>query len=220
MDLVTVLSAANISENLVPPPIPAVAPLIGKTYPSDLNGDHVEDQLLMRFQEVMAARSAAKTAAQTNSAQDQFRTMIDVELIFEKQITQKQIDDFQALGGEITHIYKAISYGWNGRMPLSQVSRLPALMGGSLVLVEESKAAQLALRATCLVLPATPTSRLPSWIRAWTQHIPTSPGAVFFWQDYSTDAAASPLDVSPARNLRRLGRPWHGAASGSETGHA
>ncbi len=35
--------------------------------------------------------------------------MVDVELIFKEQITQKQIDAFLALGGEITHIYKAVS---------------------------------------------------------------------------------------------------------------
>ncbi|MEI9864435.1 MAG: hypothetical protein WDN00_07745 [Limisphaerales bacterium] len=51
LNLVTVLRRPSVTENLVPPPTPAVAPLIGKTYPNDTNGDHVEDQLLMRYQE-------------------------------------------------------------------------------------------------------------------------------------------------------------------------
>jgi len=48
-----------------------------------------------------------------------------VELIFSNQISQRQIDDFISNNGAITHVYEAVSYGWNGRLPLGQVLACP-----------------------------------------------------------------------------------------------
>src|SRR5436190_21936163 len=64
--------------------------------------------------------------------------MVEVELVFKQQITQKQIDSFLGQGGKITYIYKAVSYGWNGTIPLGKVASIPALLGDSLLLIEES----------------------------------------------------------------------------------
>jgi len=43
------------------------------------------------------------------------------------------------LGGEISYIYKAVSYGWQGRIPLELVDSLPGLMGDTLVLMKGPK---------------------------------------------------------------------------------
>ncbi len=189
----------------------------------------------MRFQEASIARIAAKTAAQANSTQIQLDAMVDVELIFKEQITQKQIDTFLALGGQITHIYKAVSYGWNGRLPLSQVAQLPTLMGDSLVLAEESKAAQLNMDF------ATRIGRVrPVWSPGFAENVSGFSGNTnitiaiidsgmdathadlagrgVFWQDYSTDAAASPLDISQHGTFVGSVAFGTGAASGSATG--
>ena len=200
-------------ESLVPPPRPAIPPLIGKTYSNDADGDHVDDQLSSRLQQARAAFSKAVSSEQINTAAAQLDTMTDVELIFQQPISQKQIDDFLLHGGEITHIYKAVSYGWNGRVPLNQVTQLPALMGGSLVLVEEARPAQMHLDL------ATRTGRVRP---IWSPDFAGNPhgfagdtnitiaivdsgidgthadlaGRGVFWQDYSTDAAADPIDIS------------------------
>jgi len=62
--------------------------------------------------------------------------MVDVELVFREPIKQRQIDDFLGLGGQITYIYKALSYGWNGLIPQQNVKLLPSAMGPALVQVE------------------------------------------------------------------------------------
>ena len=67
------------------------------------------------------------------SPQDQ---MVQVELDFSEPVTQQQIDEFLRLGGEITYIYRAVSYGWNGRIPRESIDLLPVAMGPTLVLVE------------------------------------------------------------------------------------
>jgi subtilisin family serine protease len=108
-----------------PPPRPAVAPGIAKNYPEDRDGDRISDRLKEKA-------AAAKTPVEA-------RQMVEVVLVFTEQITQDQIDAFEKHGGEIDYIYQTISYGWNARLPLNKVTALPQLLGGTLVLVEESR---------------------------------------------------------------------------------
>src|SRR6185436_2670312 len=69
-----------------PPPRPAVAPWIGERYANDADGDRIDDELHTR-----AEQAQAKLGESAN-----------VELIFKEPVTQRQIDTFTALGGEIT----------------------------------------------------------------------------------------------------------------------
>ena len=103
------------------PPRPAVAPLIGERYANDADGDRLDDRLFARAQQAPA-----------NAGE-----LVHIELIFKEPVTQRHIDTFIALGGEITYIYKAVSYGWNARIPLNKISAVPAAMGASLVLLDE-----------------------------------------------------------------------------------
>ncbi len=132
-------------------------------------------------------------------------------------------------------MYRAVSYGWNGRIPLSQVATLPAAMGATLVLVSQAKPMTLHLDM------ATRTGRVrPIWAPGFagnasgfdgdaTITIATVDtgidathtdltGRQAYWRDFSSDALSSPADA--------IGHGSHvagialgtGAASGSATG--
>ena len=229
------LLCAPAGEPLVPPPPPVIAPLIGTSYPNDGDGDHVEDQLAARLQQATAARPAATANGKAMPAKAPLDEMVDVELIFTKPVGQSQLNAFLALGGEITHIYKAVSYGWNGRLPLRSVAQLPARMGDTLVLVEEAKRAQLDLEL------ATQTGRVrPVWSPGFAGGIAGFAGSTnitiaivdsgldsthadltgrgVYWQDYSTDASPGPVDISQHGTHVGSVALGTGAASGSDTG--
>src|SRR5689334_18373365 len=93
------------------PPKPVVAPLIGAHYANDADGDRIDDQLLTRANQAIAAEKAAVTPGEKSQARAKLDELVTVELIFKEPVTQQQIDRFAALGGEITYIYKALSYG-------------------------------------------------------------------------------------------------------------
>jgi len=117
-----------------PPPEPEVKPEIPDIGPFDAGGDRVDDAIQA---DLAAIRGALGTAAPTQAAQLQARLAapIRIELVFSSQITQQQIDDFLALGGEIDHVYRAVSYGWNGRLAREDVESIPAVMGQGFVIV-------------------------------------------------------------------------------------
>ena len=112
------------AERHTPPAEPPVHPRIGKSYPHDKDGDHIEDAL----------NDKAKGAKG-----EEGKHPVDVNLVFSQQITQQQIDTFENEGGTIVHIYKTISYGWSGSIALNKIGRLPQLLGPTLLLVEEPK---------------------------------------------------------------------------------
>lgn len=202
LGLVGFAGSALESATPVSPP-PAVAPLIGDSYSNDADRDGVEDQLAVRS---LARRSAI-------GKQPGSPVQVEVEVIFKQPITTAQLDAFRNLGGEITHVYRALSYGWTGRMPLEQVTRVPAAMGANLALIEEAKSVQAHLDV------ATRTARVrPVWNAgfagspqgfAGSSNItigiidsgmdathPDLAGRGVFWRDYSTDAATAPDDYS------------------------
>jgi len=207
-----VLGEVSSAQVLAPPPLPVVAPLIGASYPNDADGDRIDDALSGRSLPLQFAQFFAVTDFEEAIVQTELDLPVEVELVFQAQVTQKQIDDFLALGGEITHLYWAVSYGWNGRIPLSQVEALPGLLGATLVLVQESIPMQLHLDK------ATRTGRVrPVWAAGFAgnalgydgdpsitigildtgvdeSHQDLS-GRRVFWQDFSADGLSSPADV-------------------------
>lgn len=195
------------------PPAPAVTPMIGASYSSDADQDGVEDQLAFRYQQAAVLQATAISGPQQFYSRSQLNGMVDVELIFKAQITQAQIDAFLKLGGEITHIYQAISYGWNGRLPLRLLPEVHDALGGTLVLIEEAKLAQAHLDL------ATRTARVrPVWSPGFAGNLNGFDGDTnitiaivdsgmdathadlagrgVFWKDYSTDASINPDDFS------------------------
>ena len=196
---------------LVPPPVPEVAPSISVVYPEDANGDAIADALAFRVGLARAQARAAATPESVAKAQTALDQRVLVELIFDSPIEQWQIDAFLALGGEITYIYKALSYGWNGTIPLGVAEDLPDLCGGSLVLVEEAAPMAAHMRL------ASQTGRVrPIWATGFAGGLgyngnsttsiaiidsgvddshPDFAGRQAFWHDYSADAAGSPVDI-------------------------
>ncbi len=155
---VAALAAPALAESLTAPPPPAIAPLVAETYPSDADRDRIEDELASKARDALAALKAAINPQQKAAAETALANMVDVELVFRQPVTPAQIDRFIALGGEITYLYKAVSRGWNGRIPLGKVGAVPAAMGEALVMVEEPKP------ATTSLYEATRTGRVrPIW---------------------------------------------------------
>jgi len=77
-----------------PPPPPQVAPIISGDYSADTNGNCIDDSLEGGEVSIAAAE------------------MVEVELIFNEPVTQAQINEFLRLGGQITYMYEAVSFGW------------------------------------------------------------------------------------------------------------
>jgi len=178
------------------PPAPQVPPVISGSYPADLNGNRIDDAL-----------ETLKGGISIASVQE----MVAVELIFSEPITQRQIDDFLRLGGQISYIYRAVSYGWNGFIPQGNIGSLPTAMGSTLVQVEGAQ----------LVVPymdkATQCGRVrPIWkagfagIQTGLSGDPNTTigfigggidakhkdlaGRSVYWRDFSTDNEPAPVD--------------------------
>ncbi|MCX5647103.1 MAG: hypothetical protein NTZ17_20845 [Phycisphaerae bacterium] len=93
-----------------PPAPPSVPPIISGSYSTDLNSNHISDAL-------------ESAGGELSIASDE---TVEVELIFNEPVTQRQIDEFLRLGGQITYIYRAISYGWNGYISRQSINLLPS----------------------------------------------------------------------------------------------
>jgi hypothetical protein len=115
---------AGVIGSPTPPPAPRVPPIISADDATDLNGNRINDAL--------EASIGTPGGLSIASAPEP----VAVELIFREPVTQRQIDDFLRLGGRITYLYQAVSYGWNGLIPPQKVRLLPAAMGPTLVQVE------------------------------------------------------------------------------------
>jgi len=196
----------------VPPPDPNVAPFISRNYPSDKDADRIQDDLAERARRNEAIASNPTTPADRIEAEHHLGQFVEVELVFARQISQRQLDDFLGSNGEVTYVYEAVSYGWNGRLPLGKIIALPKLMGDSLVQIEEARPGVLHLDT------ATRTGRVrPIWAAGFADnplgfggnpnitisvldtgvdesHTDLN-GRRAFWHDYSSDAEPNPLDL-------------------------
>ncbi len=231
----TVLRGSAIGEPFLPPTKPDIAPLIAQNYPTDADGDRIEDALADKAREASLAVKAAGTPEDTASAQAALARMIDVELVFKQPITQQQIDAFLALGGEMTYVYKAVSYGWNGRLPLGKVSEIPAAMGETMVLIEEAKPATTAL------YEATRTGRVrPIWAPGFAGSVsgfegntnttiavidtetddthPDLAGRRVYWTNFTDESAPGSGPVGFHATMVTGVAVGTGAASGANTG--
>jgi subtilisin family serine protease len=158
ISIILLLVGSAFAQTLTPPPAPDVPPIISQTYANDTDGDRIDDELNALAEDASIIYLMALTQAEKAEALTILDSMTDVELIFKEQITQEQIDEFLLLGGEINYIYKAVSYGWQGKIPLELVDLLPQLMGDTLVLIKGPKPMELDMDV------ATQTGRVrPVW---------------------------------------------------------
>lgn len=206
-----ILAQSAFAEKLTPPPRPDRAPNISSIYANDKDRDRIDDSLFDKAGKALMSERLAITKDEKNKARAELDKPVDVELIFTEQVDQKQIDDFIAAGGEITYVFKTVSYGWNGRISIGKVLNIPSLMGARLVLVDEPKQAQLHMRI------ATQTGRVrPVWANGFAggpgydgdsnisiaiidtgvddSHTDLT-GRNVYWHDYSTDNEVTPRDI-------------------------
>lgn len=203
--------APVFAQKITPPGRPDIAPKISRTYPHDRDNNKVEDRLFDRAEEALRSERLAVTPEDKDKARAQLAQMLNVELVFAQQITQEQIDEFLLSGGEISYVYKAVSYGWNGRLPLGKIKHIVEKMGAGLVLIEEPKEAVLHMRL------ATQTGRVrPVWANGFAgstgydgagniniavidtgvddSHSDLS-GRNMYWHDYTSDGESAPRDI-------------------------
>ncbi|MEN6334370.1 MAG: S8 family serine peptidase [Phycisphaerales bacterium] len=194
----TSLAAAGPIGTPTPPPAPQVTPIISASYPTDLDGNRISDDL-----ENNAAREGDLSIASTD--------MVEVELIFSEPVTQQQIDDFLRLDGQITYMYQAVSFGWNGCLSRQAIDSLPSVMGPALVQVEAAQQIQYCMDT------ATQTGRVrPVWKAGFAgvaNGLRGSPdttigflgggvdathadlkGRNVYWTDFTVDAEPTPVD--------------------------
>ena len=126
------MSALAAAGGWTPPPGPFVPPIVTPDYDNDADNDRIDDRL-----EEKVTTWVAEVKSRSLSAQMAGET-VSVELVFSSPVTQSQIDTFTGLGGTITYLYQALSYGWIGRIPIDSVAVLPDLMGPSLIQVERT----------------------------------------------------------------------------------
>jgi hypothetical protein len=195
-----------------PPPEPQVRPQIPDVRQIDADANAISDAIENRVDEIQTALQRERSPATIGALQAELDKPIRIEVVFKEQITQAQIDGFLALGGDIVHVYKAVSYGWVGDLPRSAVAALPGAMGSSLVVAVEDPEMELHLDG------ATQTGRVrPIWAAGFAGSISGFDGnsnitiAVLdtgvddshtdlsgrqeYWMDYSGDAEATPRDI-------------------------
>ena len=205
-----------------PPPVPEVSPIISGSYPADLDGNRIDDAL----EAGTGAQSEISIAAQE---------MVGVELIFKEPITQRQIEEFLRLGGQITYIYQTLSYGWNGQLPSENVKLLPSALGATLVQVEAVQQFRPYMDA------ATQTGRVrPVWKAGFAGNqtgFSGDPGTTIafigdgvdgthadlkgrnvYWKDFSDDSEPAPVDFDGHDTLVVGVASGTGAAAGADAG--
>jgi subtilisin family serine protease len=201
-----------------------VPPVISEDYSADLNGNRINDTL----------ETAARIKGELSIASAE-EEMAAVELVFKEPVTQRQINEFLRLGGRITYIYKAISYGWTGRIPRESIGSLPSAMGSTLVQVEAVR------RLGAYMDVATQTGRVrPMWKGGFAGS-PTGfsgdpnttigfvgsgvdakhtdlRGRGVYWRDFSDDNEPTPVDYEGHESAVAGVALGTGAAGGVDAG--
>src|SRR5450432_307040 len=117
------------------PASPALVPELPDVSDDDRDGDRIDDALFERLAE---------------------RNPVDIEVILNGPALQRHLDAFVSLGGQVRHVFAAVSYGWTGRIAPSELGALRDDLGRDLRLIAAPKASLLFLdeaTRTCRVRP-------------------------------------------------------------------
>ncbi len=114
------------------PPEPSVRPIVSRHPELDLNANRIDDRFELQGGQIARLLATGQIKSAT-ALQDVMLETYPVELIFDRQVTQAQIDQFLQMGGVIDHVFRHVSYGWTGRIPFISIPSLPAAMGARLI---------------------------------------------------------------------------------------
>ncbi|MDO8682908.1 MAG: S8 family serine peptidase [Armatimonadota bacterium] len=219
---------------LIPPPEPSVKPQILHPEKSDADSNKIDDRIDSRIKQIKSAVAAEHDPGRRAALEASLDEMIRVELVFSQRISQKQIDDFIARGGQIDYIYRHLSYGWNAKIPQRLAEILPQIMGDSLVVVAADSVVRLC------VDEATRTGRVrPIWVPGFAGSVlgfsgnsnttiaildtggddshPDLNGRNEYWDDYTSDNMSSPCDFGGHGTHVTAIAVGSGAAAGAVT---
>jgi len=219
---------------LAPPPEPDVRPIINHPTEMDRDLNRIDDLLDQRLRSIRARLATEPDPDVRTLIAQELAEHTRIELVFSRQITMPEIQAFLRLGGRIEHIYKAVSYGWNGTVALVDVERLPALFGAALVAVVADRPAELHLDE------ATRTGRVrPAWVAGFALNAagysgkstttigildtgvddshPDLAGRMEYWKDYTGDLEPTPRDVGGHGSHVAGIATGTGAAAGAST---
>lgn len=211
LSLVAMAGIAGAQGRPTPPPEPTVKPIIAAPTDLDSDGSKVDDRIeaaVSSATTVLARRSVS--ALDATVAEQDLESTIRVELIFDKQVTQAQIDAFLAAGGTIDHVFTNVSYGWTGSIPRGQAVLLAGQLGPNLLGIVEPQKLRLHLDE------ATRCGRVrPAVWNAGISGVGSGAGQITiavldtgidgthtdlagrqeYWKDWTTDARSTAQDV-------------------------
>jgi subtilisin family serine protease len=194
------------------PAEPAVRPALPARSDFDLDNNRIDDRLDRSIGALRRELARERVAAKREELAARLAADVEIEVVFSEQVTQPQIDAFASLGGKIGHLFRNVSFGWTGTLPAASLDALPAVLGPSLLVVAGDTPARLHMDEATRsgrVRPvwASGFAGQPSGISGTTNitvgivdsgvddsHTDLS-GRMAFWHDYSTDAAANPVDI-------------------------
>ncbi|HVY24897.1 MAG TPA: S8 family serine peptidase [Polyangiaceae bacterium] len=106
----------------VAPAPPAQEPELPLTAERDADGNRVDDVLDQQL------------ARAQGNPQDMAR-QAPLQVVLKQAVQQGDLDDFVAEGGKLRYVFRELSYGWTGSLPLEKLPRLTARLGGKLHLL-------------------------------------------------------------------------------------
>ncbi|HEY3268832.1 MAG TPA: S8 family serine peptidase [Armatimonadota bacterium] len=191
---------------LVPPPEPVLQPEVLPITDVDRDGNHIDDSIdAVLNQSYSVIGASTSSAARVGDALNRLDEPVEVEFNFFRRITQDEINAFLDAGGDITYIYKATGYGWNGTIPRGNVDRVVAEMGPGFNAVVEAVPARLYL------YNATRNGRVRSvWPLGYKGNANITiaildtgisathtdlAGRQVYWKDCTTDNSSTPIDI-------------------------
>jgi subtilisin family serine protease len=202
-----------VAKPVIPPPQPDVSPVVCETYSNDSDKDCIDDTLYLKVARAKGYRNESATVLTSKNSQNSVEEIVNIQVFFNAPITQEQIDSFINLGGEITFIYRALAYGWTGRIEVNKINLLPTALGPTLVLIEEPPRVELNINK------ATKIGRVrPIWHQGFADNPlgfhgdesitigvidtgidanhPDFTGRLIDWSDHTEDKHGNPIDLS------------------------
>src|SRR6185295_17371201 len=117
------------------PAAPAVPPELPDVRAIDADGNRLDDRTdraLVRLREEVRSRDPLDRAR----AEAELGETIRVECIFSSPVGPDRLAQFEAMGGAIQHVFRAVSYGWIGTLPRGRCDEAARALGPDLLVLQ------------------------------------------------------------------------------------